>query len=202
MAERQNMILLTGATGYVGGRLLAELEKAGYAVRCLSRHPETLRPRVAPSTEVVRGDVSDPPSLQQALRGVDTAYYLIHSMAADDDFEQRDRSAAAHFAEAARRAGVRRIIYLGGLGVGPDLSTHLASRQEVGEILRHSGVPTLELRASIIIGSGSLSFEMIRALVDRLPFMIIPKWVRVKAQPIAIEDVIAYLLHALSYEKK
>lgn len=192
-------ILLTGATGYVGGRLLAELEKSGRPLRCLSRHPESLVPRVAANTEVVRGDISDAVSLRTALQGVDTAYYLIHSMASPGDFAESDRVAAHNFAQAARLAGVRRIIYLGGLGSGSDLSSHLASRQEVGRILRESGVPTLELRASIIIGSGSLSFEMIRALVDRLPFMIIPKWVRVKAQPIAIEDVIDYLIASLDF---
>lgn len=191
------VILLTGATGYVGGRLLPALEARGHAVRCLARRPEFLRPRVGPATEVVQGDVTDPASLGQALGGVETAYYLIHSMGEGSAFEEADRQAAQAFAEAARTAGVRRIVYLGGLGRGAELSAHLASRHEVGEILRRSGVPTIEFRASIIIGSGSLSFEMVRALVDKLPVMVTPRWVRMRAQPIAIEDVIAYLVAAL-----
>ncbi len=194
VAER---VLLTGATGYVGGRLLHALEARGLPVRCVARRPEHLRPRVGATTEVLGGDVTDARSLAPALDGVGVAYYLVHSMAATDDYAERDRQAAATFAGAARAAGVRRIVYLGGLGSGTDLSPHLASRQEVGQILRESGVPTVELRASIVIGSGSLSFEMIRALVEKLPVMVTPRWVGVPAQPIAIEDVIAYLLAAL-----
>lgn len=190
MAE---LVLLTGGTGYVGGRLLQELEREGVALRCLARRPEALKARVAPTTEVVRGDVLDPDSLRAAMRGVTTAYYLVHSMGDEGDFETLEREAAKNFGAAAGDAGVGRIIYLGGLGSGDDLSPHLRSRQEVGRILRDSGVPTVELRASIIIGSGSLSFEMIRSLVEKLPVMITPSWVRVEAQPIAIEDVIAYL---------
>jgi uncharacterized protein YbjT (DUF2867 family) len=196
------LILLLGATGYIGGRLLRALGDRGVRLRCLARRPEFLRRRVAESTDVVKGDVLDPESLQGALVGVDTAYYLVHSMGSGRDFASKDRSAAANFARAARAAGVRRIVYLGGLGSGPDLSPHLASRQEVGRILRESGIPTIEFRASIIIGSGSLSFEMIRALADRLPVMITPRWVRVRAQPIAIEDVIAYLVDALGVENE
>jgi uncharacterized protein YbjT (DUF2867 family) len=194
------LILLVGGTGYIGGRLLRALEDRGVRLRCLARRPEFLRKRVGESTEVVTGDVLDLESLEVALVGVDTAYYLVHSMGSGRDFASKDRSAAENFARAARAAGVHRIIYLGGLGSGPDLSPHLASRQEVGRILRESGVPTIEFRASIIIGSGSLSFEMIRALADRLPVMITPRWVRVLAQPIAIEDVIAYLEDALDVE--
>ncbi len=200
MPGQDGLILLTGATGYIGGRLLRVLEDRKVRLRCLARRPEFLRRRVSKSTEVVKGDVSDPESLQGALAGVDTAYYLVHSMGSGRDFAKEDRSAAENFARAARDAGVRRIIYLGGLGSGPDLSPHLASRQEVGRILRESGVPTIEFRASIIIGSGSLSFEMIRSLVDRLPVMITPRWVRIPAQPIAIEDVIAYLVEALDVD--
>jgi uncharacterized protein YbjT (DUF2867 family) len=137
--------------------------------------------------------VLDPDSLASAMAGIDTAYYLVHSMGSSAAFEEQDRQAARHFGEVARRAGVRRIVYLGGLAHGPELSPHLRSRQEVGEILRSSGVPTVELRASIIIGSGSLSFEMIRALVEKLPVMVAPRWVRLTAQPIAIEDVVEYL---------
>jgi uncharacterized protein YbjT (DUF2867 family) len=137
-------------------------------------------------------------SLVEAMRGVDAAYYLVHSMGATRDFIELDREGAKNFAEAARECGVRRIIYLGGLGKGSQLSPHLQSRQEVGDILRRSGVRVIELRASIVIGSGSLSFEMIRALVERLPLMITPRWVGVKAQPIAISDLLEYLVEALA----
>lgn len=192
------LILLTGATGYIGGRLLKGLEKNGWPVRCLARHPEFLHPRVASTTEVVKADCFDHASLPPAMTGVHTAYYLVHSMGSSGKFEEEDRQAARNFAACARQAGVHRIIYLGGLGADPQsLSAHLRSRQEVADILRSSGVPTIEFRASIVIGSGSLSFEMIRALVQRLPVMICPRWVAVKAQPIAVEDVIAYLLQAL-----
>lgn len=191
-------ILLTGATGYVGGRLLRVLEEQGRQVRCLTRRPEALRGRVAQATDVVRGDLLDDASVGGALRGVDVAFYLVHSMAGGGTFEQRDRRAAENFGRLARQAGVRRIVYLGGLGHGSPLSPHLASRQEVGRILRESGVATVEFRTSIIIGSGSLSFEMIRALVNRLPVMTTPQWVRMSAQPIAIEDVIAYLVSAIN----
>ncbi|MGA7575011.1 MAG: SDR family oxidoreductase [Terriglobales bacterium] len=192
------LVLLTGASGYIGGRLLKGLEKACCPVRCLARHPEFLRPRTAPNTEVVKGDCLDQASLPPVMAGVETAYYLVHSMGSPGKFEEEDRRAASNFAASARLAGVRRIIYLGGLGAeGQSLSAHLRSRQEVADILRSSGIPTIEFRASIVIGSGSLSFEMIRALVQRLPVMICPRWVAVKAQPIAVEDVIAYLLQAL-----
>lgn len=195
MAER--LILVTGATGYVGGRLREALEAEGQRVRCTARRPEYLRPRVQPGTEVVHGDVLDPASLTAALAGVDTAFYLVHSMDSTGSFAEADRTGAENFARAAGAAGVRRIIYLGGLGGGDDLSSHLDSRQEVGRILRESGVPTIELRASIIIGSGSLSFEMIRSLVETLPVMITPRWVTTPTQPIGIEDVVAYLRGSL-----
>ncbi len=198
MASDSPLILLTGATGYIGGRLMPLLEQRGVRVRCLARRPEDLRPRVAPATEVVPGDVLRPETLDAALEGVDTAYYLIHSMGSTGDFQRDDRQAAANFASAAKKAGVRRIVYLGGLGnPARGLSKHLRSRQETGEVLRGSGVEVIEFRASIIIGSGSLSFEMIRALVERLPVMICPKWVATPAQPIAVEDVLDYLLAAL-----
>ena len=191
-------ILVTGATGYIGGRLLAELERLGRPVRCLARNPEALRPRVAPSTEVVRGDVLDPDSLGKALSGIDTAYYLVHSMGASSDFAGLDRAGARHFGEAARSAGVRRIVYVGGLGdAADDLSAHLRSRHETGDVLRESGVEVVEFRASIVIGSGSLSYEMVRALTDRLPVMVCPRWVAIQAQPIAIEDLLAYLVAAI-----
>jgi len=174
------------------------LEHQGYRLRCLARHPDFLRPKVASSTEVVPGDVLDRSSLDSVLRSVRTAYYLIHSMGATGSFEDNDRRAARNFAEAAKAARVERIIYLGGLGDDKQaLSPHLRSRQEVGRVLRQSGVPVLEFRASIVIGSGSLSFEMIRSLVERLPVMTTPKWVSMPAQPIAIEDLIAYLTAAL-----
>jgi uncharacterized protein YbjT (DUF2867 family) len=145
----------------------------------------------------VGGDVLRPDTIPPALAGVDTAFYLVHSMSSSRAFDDADRAAAEAFGAAALAAGVRKIVYVGGLGAGPDLSMHLRSRQEVGRILRESGVPTIELRASIVIGSGSASFDMLRALVDRLPFMICPKWVNTEAQPIAIEDLLAYLLAAL-----
>ena len=192
------LILLTGATGYVGGRLLQMLEQRGFRIRCMARRPEILAARVAPSTQVVKGDVLDHNSLKNALKGVSVAYYLVHSMSSEGSFEEKDRKAAHNFGKIARAAGVERIIYLGGLGNDEEtLSPHLRSRQEVGKILLQSGVPLLEFRASIVIGSGSLSFQLIRSLVDRLPIMITPKWVLVSAQPIAIEDLIAYLAAAL-----
>ena len=192
------LVLLTGASGYVGGRLLKSLEDRGYHVRCLARRPATLKAKTGPSTEVFAGDLLDRPSIELALRGVEVAYYLVHSMGSAGSFEQSDRQAAKNFGAAAKAAGVSRIIYLGGLGnTEEDLSAHLRSRHEVGDVLRESGVPVLEFRASIIIGPGSLSFEMIRSLVERLPIMITPKWVKVPAQPIAIDDVLQYLVEAL-----
>ena len=198
-ASERGLILLTGASGYIGGRLLSVLELQGKAVRCLARRPEFLQSKVTQSTEVVAGDVLDRDSLISALKGVHTAYYMVHSMGSSGSFEQQDRRGATNFAEATQSAGVERIIYLGGLGEEDEsLSPHLRSRQEVGRILRDkSGAKVLEFRASIVIGSGSLSFEMIRALVERLPIMIMPKWVSVLAQPIAVEDLIQYLTKAL-----
>jgi uncharacterized protein YbjT (DUF2867 family) len=194
--DKPALVLLTGASGYVGGRLLKALESEGQQVRCLARRPEFLSPKIGPNTKVIAGDVLDRASLSPALSGVDTAYYLVHSMAAAD-FEKADRLAAHNFATAARDAGIRTIVYLGGLGdSGGGLSPHLRSRQEVGEILRTSGVRVIEFRASVIIGSGSLSFEMVRALVERLPVMITPKWASVPAQPLAIEDLLQYLVRA------
>ena len=195
----QRVILLTGATGYVGGRLLPRLEDRGLRVRCLSRRPDVLAGRIGPRTEVVSADLADPAALGRALGGVDTAYYLIHSMSSSRPFAAADREAATSFAVAARAQGVRRIVYLGGLGRG-HASAHLASRHEVGEILRRSGVPTIEFQASVVIGSGSTSFDMLRALVDRLPLMITPRWVESPCQPIAIDDLLDYLIAALDYE--
>ena len=192
-------ILLTGATGCIGGRLLSALEAQGHSVRCMTRRPDTLVGRVGPGTSVVRGDCLDPATLAEPLAGVDTAYYLVHSMggAHSRDFESTDRTAARNFGEAARAAGVRRIIYVGGLGAETGLSRHLRSRHETGEVLRASGVPVVELRSGIVIGAGSLSFELVRALVERLPIMTCPSWVRTPTQPIALSDLIAYLVAAL-----
>jgi uncharacterized protein YbjT (DUF2867 family) len=190
------MHLLTGGTGYVGGRLLRRLERDRLSVRCLCRNPEALGWRVATGTEVVRGDLLQPASLGAAFSGVDTAFYLVHSMNDGAGFEADEHKGASNFALAARDAGVRRIIYLGGLAQGCHLSPHMRSRAETGNILRSGGVPVIEFQASIVIGSGSASFEMIRALVERLPVMITPRWVNTSAQPIAIEDVIEYLAAA------
>jgi uncharacterized protein YbjT (DUF2867 family) len=187
----EKRLLLTGVSGYVGGRLLPRLEQRGFPVRCLARRPEFLAGRVGSKTEIVQGDVLCPETLAPAFEGVHTAYYMVHSMgsAGSEGFEARDRLGAENFARAARAAGVRRIAYLGGLGEEEgELSPHLRSRHEVGRVLRASGVPVIEFRASIVIGSGSLSFEMLRALVERLPVMVTPRWVHVRAQPIAIND--------------
>ncbi len=198
MAREKRLVLLTGATGYIGGRLGPLLERRGFPLRCLARRPEHLRPRVASTTQVIAGDVLAPETLPAAFEGVDTAYYLIHSLGTASDFRREDRQAAANFAAAAKEADIRRIIYLGGLGNPKHrLSEHLRSRQETGDVLRASGIEVIEFRASIIIGSGSLSFELIRALVERLPIMICPRWVATPTQPIAVEDVLDYLIAAL-----
>ncbi len=194
------LVLVTGATGYIGGRLVRTLHERGDQLRCMVRRPDDVRTRSEPDVEIVRGDVSDPASLVDALEGVHTAYYLIHAMAGGDDFAREEREGAQNFARAAAAAGVRRIIYLGGLGRSAALSEHLESRQEVGRILRDSGVLTVELRSSVIIGSGSLSFELVRALVERLPVMLIPRWVSQRTQPIAVDDVLAYLIAAANIE--
>ena len=200
MTSSRRAILLTGATGYIGGRLRPLLDVLGHDVRCLVRDPAAMDAAVTDRATTVRGDLLDRASLDRAMEGIDTAYFLVHSMGAGGGFEARDREAATNFASAARAAGVRRIIYLGGLGddTTPD-STHLRSRHEVGELLRRDagGVQIVEFRASIVIGVGSASFEMIRALVERLPVMVTPRWVSVLAQPIAIDDVLAYLVAAL-----
>jgi len=196
MAAPLPLILLTGATGYVGGALLPKLVAAGYTVRCLVRTPAKLT-AAGSNSEVVQGDVLDPPSLARAMAGIDIAYYLIHSLGEGQRFAERDREAATNFAAAARRANLRRIIFLGGLGESQQaMSAYLRSRQEVGALLRASGVPVIEFRAAVIIGAGSLSFELLRVLTERLPVMVTPKWVRVLTQPISIDDVVAYLLAA------
>jgi len=225
-------ILLTGATGYVGGKLLGELERRGHRVRCLVRRPEKLAGLTGPRTEVMAGDATDADDLARACRTplvadpggdpgsgtggaaaaddpdaaadridadrIDVAYWLVHSMESGVDFERADRLAAERFAAAAQGAGVRRLVYLGGLGADDDaLSAHLRSRHEVGAILRASGLDVVELRASIIVGAGSFSFDLVRTLVERLPVMICPAWLATPTQPIAITDVVAYLVAAL-----
>jgi uncharacterized protein YbjT (DUF2867 family) len=191
--------LVTGASGYIGGRLVPELLDAGHRVRCLVRTPAKLRDHPwAHRVEIVRGDVTDADSVARAMTGVDVAYYLVHSLGTGRDFERTDRDAARVFGEQARAAGVRRIVYLGGLtpAAVPEsrLSPHLRSRAEVGRILLDSGVPTAVLRAAVIIGSGSASFEMLRHLTERLPVMVTPRWVRTRTQPIAVRDVLRALV--------
>jgi uncharacterized protein YbjT (DUF2867 family) len=197
MTNDKPLILLTGATGYVGGLLLPLLEKQPVVVRCLARNPDKTS-RSRETTQVVRGDVLDAASLDEALQGVHTAYYLVHLMSGSKDFEKEDRQAALSFATVAKKAGVKRIIYLGGLGddADPKLSPHLRSRHEVGEILRQSGVETIEFRAGMVVGAGSLSYQLMKSLTDRLPVMLCPKWLTTPTQPIAVDDVLAYLLAA------
>lgn len=192
------LVLVTGATGYIGGRLVPRLRKRGYEVRCFSRAAQRLRGRFDDGVEIVQGDVNDEASLVRALRDCDAAYYLVHSMSSTNAFADADREAARRFGAAARAAGVATVVYLGGLGNDRDsLSTHLRSRHEVGDVLRESGVRVVEFRAALIIGSGSISFEMMRYLTERLPVMIAPKWVVTRCQPIGVDDVLAYLIAAL-----
>lgn len=197
---RQAPILVTGATGYIGGRLVSRLLAQGRHVRCLARDPSRLQGRAwRDAVDVVSGDVLDAGSLAPAMRNVGVAYYLVHSLGAGTDFHERDLQAAQNFSAAAREAGVERIIFLGGLAAdSPGLSEHLRSRQETGDALRSGGVPVTEFRAGVIVGSGSLSFEMIRYLSERLPVMICPRWVYTRTQPIGIREVIEYLASALS----
>jgi uncharacterized protein YbjT (DUF2867 family) len=183
----------------VGGRLVPELLAAGHDVRCLARSPAKLDGRPwSDAVEVARGDVSDPDAMHAAMDGMDAAYYLVHSMGATEEFAERDRAAAATFRDAASAAGVSQIVYLGGLGSDDaSLSEHLTSRHDVGAVLADGPVPVTELRAAVIIGSGSASFEMLRNLTDVLPAMVTPRWVRTRCQPIAIRDVLAYLVGVL-----
>lgn len=193
-------ILVTGATGFIGRRLVKLLLASGYRVRCLVRNEAAPLPIGA---ERCCGDLLERRSLDAAFADVDTAYYLVHSMGAGRaGFERRDRQAAENFVAAAERAGLRRTIYLGGLGeTGDQLSEHLASRLEVARILGGGSFRTTFLRAAIIIGAGGASFEMIRALVERLPVMITPRWVETRCQPIAVDDVIRYLAGCLEDER-
>ena len=191
-------ILVTGATGFVGSALIPALLDRGYSVRALTRDRskgiEVLDPRV----DVVEGDILAPDTLEGVFEDVDLAYYLIHSLETGGAFEEQDRLAASTFAEAASEAGVDRVIYLGGLGeAGDDLSPHLRSRQEVEKRLEAGSYDLTTFRAAIIVGTGSESFEMVRQLVSKLPIMTTPKWVRTPSQPIAIDDVVEYLVQAI-----
>ena len=198
------LCLVTGATGYIGGRLVRELLEHGYRVRVFARHAERLTSYPWFSrVQIVEGDASDPESVSRALKGVDVAYYLLHALMVRDDFEQLERDWAKTFGECAKANNVQRIIYLGGMAeTDAKLSAHLAARAETGEILRESGVPTIELRAGVVIGSGSASFEMLRYLTERLPVMVTPKWVTVRIQPIAVRDVLRYLVGAAGVKEK
>ena len=192
-------VLVTGATGYIGGRLVPVLLERGHEVRCAARTPAKLDARAwRDEVEVVQADVFDRASLDAACDGVDVVYMLVHSMDGEAGFAERDRTAAGNLRDAAAAAGVGRIVYLGGLGRDDDrLSAHLRSRHEVGRVLAEGPVPVTELRAAIIIGSGSASFEMLRHLVDVLPVMTTPRWVRSRCQPIAVRDVLTYLAGVL-----
>jgi len=182
-------VLVTGATGFVGRRLVPVLVERGLDVRAMTRRPESYD---GPGTGVA-GDVHDPESLEAALEGADVAVYLVHSLD-DDDFERKDAEAAVSFGKAAAAAGVRQIVYLGGLGEeGDDLSPHLRSRREVEGKLGEAGVPVTVLRAAIVVGAGGISWEITRQLVKNLPAMVVPKWVNTLTQPIAVDDVIRYL---------
>ena len=200
MEPNEGTVLVTGATGFIGARLVKALLAQGYNVRCLVRRPDAVLP---PGATVTVGDLLEPASLDAAFRGVDTAYYLVHSMAGGRaGFERRDRQAAEYFSAAADRQGIRRVIYLGGLGeTGAELSEHLASRLEVAQILGKGRFKTTFLRAPVIIGAGGASYEMIKSMVEKLPVMITPRWVSTRTQPIAVADVISYLIGCLKEEK-
>ena len=200
MNDQRRRVLVAGATGYIGRRLVAELVAAGHDVRCLARTPEKLDAEVwREQVEIVPGDALDRESLARAFRDVDVAYYLVHSIGSQADWQTRDRTAAENFRDAAADAHVEQIVYLGGLGddAGGRLSPHLASRHEVGRVLGSGPVPLTELRAAVVIGSGSASFEMLRHLVEVLPIMTTPRWVETRVQPIAARDVLVYLLGVL-----
>ena len=194
-------VLVSGATGYIGGRLVPELLDAGFTVRCMARDPARLRDYPwAERVQTVKADMTKPATLTAAFDGIDVAYYLVHSLNTGKGFERTEDLSARAFANAAREAGVERIVYLGGMvpaGVEEaELSPHLRSRAQVGRILSESGVPTVELRAAVVIGSGSASFEMLRYLTERLPAMVTPRWVKTRIQPIAVRDVLRYLVGA------
>ncbi len=198
--ESERLVLVTGATGYIGAHLVGPLKEAGYPVRVAARSPQRLSPAVRrDADDVVAADAFDPVAVAGSLEGVHTAFYLVHTLGSGSDYAEHDRAAASVFAQAARDASVKRIVFLGGLGqdVGA-LSEHLASRHEVGRVLASSGVDVVELRASVVIGSGSTSFEMIRNLTEKLPVMTTPAWVRMGAQPISMRDVAAYSVASVS----
>ncbi|GJL79549.1 MAG: hypothetical protein NPINA01_25380 [Nitrospinaceae bacterium] len=197
--SKDKNILIVGATGYIGQKLIQRLKETGNPIRCLVRNPRSFKENPSQQIQIQQGDLIDFESIKNAFTGIDTAFYLVHSLDVKRDFEKQEQKAATNFANAAKSANIKRIIYLGALGneeEGP-LSPHLQSRKEVGNILRSSGVPVLEFQASIILGSGSLSFEMIRTLSERLPAMLMPKWVFVKAQPIGVADVLEFLMQGI-----
>ncbi len=198
--DQPALCLVTGATGYIGGRLISELLQHGYRVRVFARNAARLSEHAWISqVQVVEGDATDSAALARALDGVDVAYYLLHALMSAGDFESQEQAMASEFGELAKTAKVKRMVYLGGMidqRVKSSLSPHMHSRMATGEILRHSGVPTIELRAGVVIGSGSASFEMLRYLTERLPIMTTPRWVETRIQPIAIRDVLRYLVGA------
>ena len=193
-------VLVTGATGYIGGRLVPRLLARGHRVRCVARDPDRLSGRDWPGVEIVGGDLAEASLFETVFDGIDVAYYLVHSMAEGEAFRERDRMMAEAFGRAAAHAGVGRIIYLGGLGHPEKVhSRHLVSRHEVGRTLAQTGVPVVEFRAAVIVGSGSASFEMIRHLVERLPVMVTPRWIDTRCQPISVRDVLDYLIGVLDH---
>jgi uncharacterized protein YbjT (DUF2867 family) len=197
--NRSRLVLVTGATGYIGGRLVPQLLEAGYQVRCLVRDAKRLQGRTwTDQVEVVEGDAFKPETLAPAMEGVWAAYYLVHSLTDTEEYRERDKIVARDFGRAAKEAGIERLLYLGGLGYPEaNLSDHLRSRQETGAALAEAGVPVTEFRAAVVVGAGSPSFEMVRYLTERLPVMICPRWVYTRIQAIAIRDVLRYLVSAL-----
>ncbi len=202
--SKSKLCLVTGASGYIGGRLIPDLLAKGYRVRVLARNARRLQEHSwVKQVEVIEGDAFETKVVEKALNGVDVAYYLMHSLMEKNNFESQEMKMADIFGKAASRQKVGRIVYLGGIvPAEAELSPHMSARANTGKILRESGVPTLELRAGIVIGSGSASFEMLRHLTERLPFMITPKWLNIRIQPIAVRDVLHYLVGAASVDKK
>lgn len=192
-------ILVTGATGYIGSQLIERLSLMPFHIRCIARNPDRIKDSKNTSTEVRWGDLLSYDSLRESFKGIDVAFYLVHSMNAKNDFERLESEAAKNFAQAAVENNIKRIIYLGALGYEKEgaLSPHLQNRKKVGNILRDSGIQVIEFQPSIILGAGSLSYEMIKALSEKLLVMIMPKWVSVKAQPIGIKDILDYLTQAI-----